>query len=104
MAVSEHGKRTAMKLHEHVIYWLDSEIRGRDGSFFLDFSRLAGLPLLPCMLVSLIWSDNATIRSAALIVGLVLCIPWTILIILRRHKKKREWIEPEGFVERSKRF
>jgi hypothetical protein len=92
-----------VKLHEHVIYWLDSQISVEDGSFMLDFSRLALLPLVPCLLVSLIWSDNATIRSAALIAGLLLCIPWTMLIIRRRRKKKREWVEPEGFVERGKR-
>jgi hypothetical protein len=103
VATGEPGKRDFMKLHEHVVYWLDTQISVEDGSFFLDFSRLAGLPLVPCVLVSLIWSDSAAIRSAALIAGLSLCIPWTILIIRRRRKKKRDWVEPEGFVERGKR-
>lgn len=92
-----------MKLHEHIIFWLDSSITIGDGGLFWNIRTLGGLPLLPCALVSAIWLDDASIRNAAIITGLALCVPWTALVIHRYRKKKETWVEPTGFVERGQR-
>ncbi len=90
-----------MKLHEHILFWLDSSITIGDGGLLWNIRYLGGLLFLPCALVSGIWIDDATIRNASIITGLVLCVPWTALVIHRYRKKKESWVEPSGFVERN---
>jgi hypothetical protein len=90
-----------MKLHEHILFWLDSQIRMGEGGLFWNIRTLGGLPFIPCILVAALWFDTAAGRTAAIIVGLALCIPWNALIIHRYRKKKETWVEPTRFSDRS---
>ncbi len=96
-----HLTSKLMKLHEHIIFWLDSVIRVDDGSLFWNIRALGGLPFLPCILVAALWFDTTAGRTAAIVMGLVLCLPWTALIVHRYKKKKETWVEPSRFSDRN---
>ena len=90
-----------MTLREHFLFWIDSQISVKSGFFVNDLRWLMPLPLLPFLVVGLIWFENGMVRKSAIILGLALVIPWTVLLFKRRKFKMQTWQEPTRFADKN---
>jgi len=91
-----------MKLREHFLFWLDSQI-SVGSLFWSDIRWLLWVPLWPFLFISWIWFDVVAVRQASLGIGLFLCVPWGFLIAHRRRIKRRDWVEPTRFSDKTGR-
>jgi hypothetical protein len=59
------------------------------------------LPLWPFLGAALIWFENEIVRQTSLVIGVLLCVPWTIFLFRRRRLKKKDWVEPTRFSDEN---
>ena len=89
-----------MSAREEFLYWIDSQISVKS-FFWTDLRWLMSIPLLPFLVVALIWFENEPVRQVAIISGFALLIPWTIFLFKRRKLKIKDWQEPTRFADEN---
>ena len=82
-------------LRELLVGWVDDQISVVDSRFYWDVRWFVLVPFLPAFIALAV--GQTSIFDVLLVLGLVVVLPWMLLVSRRRALKKKSWVEPTRY-------